>query len=254
MGASVVPCVHRHRRGSDVPASMSRARPMCAAAPDIRYSSPIMSRSHPPRARLRPLMIPGLSALSRPCVDTPPAATARRIAICVIRIRSYGGTMTNKVVHMLAKSFNERRRARACDSTIAASARVRARTTKATAKRMMRWPCCDWAAQRWPGARLWLGGVLVRRRGGNPRRSCTRARRRRPDHRRAGRSAASVFRHAAAAVGARGCSCRATRMNWWTPPDIQRWAAALAVTAAARHAAGRGSFLSWPPERLARRQ
>jgi len=65
--------------------------------------------------------------------------------------------MTNKVVHMLAKAFNEagvpavRFNYRGVGASAGAFDEGNGETLDALA-------VLDWAAQRWPGAQLWLGG------------------------------------------------------------------------------------------------
>jgi alpha/beta superfamily hydrolase len=69
----------------------------------------------------------------------------------------HGGTMTNKVVHMLAKAFNSvgapavRFNYRGVGASAGAFDEGNGETQDALA-------VLDWTAQRWPGAQLWLGG------------------------------------------------------------------------------------------------
>jgi len=80
-----------------------------------------------------------------------------RIAVICHPHPLYGGTMTNKVVHMLAKAFNELgvRAVRFNYRGVGASAgkydEGNGETDDAVA-------VVDWALSRWPGAELWLGG------------------------------------------------------------------------------------------------
>lgn len=88
-----------------------------------------------------------------------PAATDSPEAVAVICHPHplYGGTMTNKVVHMLAKAFNDvgapvvRFNYRGVGASAGAFDDGNGETADALA-------VLDWAAQRWPGAQLWLGG------------------------------------------------------------------------------------------------
>ena len=69
----------------------------------------------------------------------------------------HGGTMTNKVVHTLAKAFNSvgapavRFNYRGVGASAGAFDEGDGETQDALA-------VLDWTAQRWPGAQLWLGG------------------------------------------------------------------------------------------------
>jgi len=85
------------------------------------------------------------------------SADRPRIAVICHPHPVYGGTMTNKVVHMLAKAFNELgvRALRFNYRGVGASAgkydEGNGETDDAVA-------VVDWALKRWPGAELWLGG------------------------------------------------------------------------------------------------
>ena len=70
-------------------------------------------------------------------LEIPAGADGTRVAVVCHPHPVYGGTMTNKVVHMLAKAFNERG-VPACVSISAAWAPARALTTKAKARRRTR--------------------------------------------------------------------------------------------------------------------
>ena len=85
------------------------------------------------------------------------SAVRPRIAVICHPHPLYGGTMTNKVVHMLAKACNELgvRALRFNYRGVGASAgkydEGNGETDDAVA-------VVDWALSRWPGAELWLGG------------------------------------------------------------------------------------------------
>lgn len=80
-----------------------------------------------------------------------------RVAVICHPHPQYGGTMTNKVVHMLAKSCNElgvpavRFNYRGVGASAGAYDEGNGETDDAVA-------VLDWAGQRWPQAELWLGG------------------------------------------------------------------------------------------------
>jgi uncharacterized protein len=90
-------------------------------------------------------------------VDTPATADTSRVAVICHPHPVYGGTMTNKVAHMLARSFNEfglpavRFNYRGVGASAGTYDEGNGETDDALA-------VLDWAAQRWPGAQLWLGG------------------------------------------------------------------------------------------------
>jgi uncharacterized protein len=85
------------------------------------------------------------------------AAGAQRVVVLCHPHPSYGGTMTNKVVHMLARAFNEfgvpsvRFNFRGVGASAGSYDEGIGETQDAIA-------VLDWAAQRWPGAKLWGGG------------------------------------------------------------------------------------------------
>jgi uncharacterized protein len=90
-------------------------------------------------------------------IDVPSAADGARVAIICHPHPVYGGTMTNKVVHMLAKSFNEfgvpavRFNFRGVGASAGVYDEGKGETDDALA-------VMDWALQRWPGAALWAAG------------------------------------------------------------------------------------------------
>ena len=117
--------------------------------------------------RTRPLSetlsIPGPAGVLESIIDLPSDSSASsgpaqpRVAVICHPHPLHGGMMTNKVVHMLAKAFN--------DFGITA-ARFNYRGVGASAGRYDEGigetddavAVMDWVARRWPGARLWLGG------------------------------------------------------------------------------------------------
>lgn len=90
-------------------------------------------------------------------LETPQDADAARIAVICHPHPVYGGTMTNKVVHMLAKSFNElgvatvRFNYRGVGASDGAFDDGRGETLDTLA-------VVRWAQARSPGAKLWLAG------------------------------------------------------------------------------------------------
>jgi len=90
-------------------------------------------------------------------VDIPADATASAVGVICHPHPLHGGTMTNKVVHTLAKAFNDvgaptvRFNYRGVGASTGVYADGNGETDDALA-------VLDWATQRWPGAQLWLGG------------------------------------------------------------------------------------------------
>lgn len=105
--------------------------------------------------------IPGPAGNIEALLDTPATAPneVRPGAVGVICHPHplHGGTMTNKVVHTLAKAFNDvgapavRFNYRGVGASAGAYDEGNGETEDALA-------VLDWAAQRWPGTPLWLGG------------------------------------------------------------------------------------------------
>ena len=89
-------------------------------------------------------------------VETP-GQRGRGVAVICHPHPVYGGTMTNKVVHVLAKTFNERGvpavrfNFRGVGASAGAYDEGEGETQDALA-------VIDWALQRFPGAALWLAG------------------------------------------------------------------------------------------------
>jgi uncharacterized protein len=109
------------------------------------------------RPTSKPLMIAGPAGNLEALLDTPANADGSRVAVICHPHPVYGGTMTNKVVHMLAKSFNEcgalavRFNYRGVGASAGAYDDGNGETADALA-------VIDWAMHRWPDASLWLGG------------------------------------------------------------------------------------------------
>ena len=103
------------------------------------------------------LTIPGPAGNIEALLDTPTAATTNAVAVICHPHPLHGGTMTNKVVHTLAKAFNDvgapavRFNYRGVGASEGTYDEGNGETQDALA-------VLDWAAQRWPGAQVWLGG------------------------------------------------------------------------------------------------
>jgi alpha/beta superfamily hydrolase len=109
------------------------------------------------RPRTESLIIPGPAGDLEAILDTPEGSAATHVGVVCHPHPMHGGTMTNKVAHMLAKSFNEagapavRFNFRGVGNSAGAFDEGRGETDDSIA-------VLDWAARRWPQARLWLGG------------------------------------------------------------------------------------------------
>ncbi|HEX7116648.1 MAG TPA: alpha/beta fold hydrolase [Steroidobacter sp.] len=112
---------------------------------------------HSSRPRVERLSLPGPVGPLEALVETPIDADGRRAAVICHPHPLHGGTMTNKVVHMLAKAFNERSvpTVRFNYRGVGASAGSYAQGDGETEDALA---VLDWASERWPGAALWLGG------------------------------------------------------------------------------------------------
>ena len=90
-------------------------------------------------------------------LEIPEGADGARVGVVCHPHPVYGGTMTNKVVHMLARSFNERGvptvrfNFRGVGASAGAYGEGAGETQDALA-------VMDWALQRFPGAALWAAG------------------------------------------------------------------------------------------------
>lgn len=106
----------------------------------------------------QPVTISGPVGSLEALLDAPAALTSpKAVAVICHPHPLHGGTMTNKVVHMLAKSFNDagapavRFNYRGVGASAGSFDEGNGETDDAVA-------VLDWAAQRWPGVQLWLGG------------------------------------------------------------------------------------------------
>lgn len=116
---------------------------------------PLMNEAS--RPALERLSIAGPIGTLEGMLETPAGADCSRIAVICHPHPVYGGTMTNKVVHMLAKAFNElgvpaiRFNYRGVGASHGAYDEGRGETLDTLA-------VVRWAHERWPNAALWLGG------------------------------------------------------------------------------------------------
>lgn len=123
-------------------------------APQSYLSAPIMASAPTPT---QPVTIPGPAGNLEALLDMPAAATASAVGVICHPHPLHGGTMTNKVVHTLSKAFNDvgapavRFNYRGVGASVGLYDDGNGETHDALA-------VLDWAAQRWPGAQLWLGG------------------------------------------------------------------------------------------------
>jgi alpha/beta superfamily hydrolase len=110
-----------------------------------------------PRPQLEKLSLAGPAGNLEGMLETPQDADVSRIAVVCHPHPVYGGTMTNKVVHMLAKSFNElgvatvRFNYRGVGASDGAFDDGRGETLDTLA-------VIRWAQERAPDAKLWLAG------------------------------------------------------------------------------------------------
>src|SRR3954471_14493268 len=90
-------------------------------------------------------------------LEIPANADSAHVAVICHPHPVYGGTMTNKVVHVLAKTFNERNvpAVRFNFRGVGASAGVYDEGAGETQDALA---VIDWALQRFPGAALWVAG------------------------------------------------------------------------------------------------
>src|SRR4029453_7853334 len=102
--------------------------------------------------------IPGPAGSIQALLGVPAnVGNPRAIAVICHPHPLYGGTMTNKVVHVLAKAFNEvgvpavRFNYRGVGASVGTYDDGNGETDDTLA-------ALHWAAQRWPEAELWLGG------------------------------------------------------------------------------------------------
>lgn len=109
------------------------------------------------RPQTQRLTIDGPVGALESLLDTPESGAAAHVGVVCHPHPLHGGTMTNKVAHMLARSFNEagapavRFNYRGVGASAGAYADGVGETEDALA-------VIDWASRRWPGARVWLAG------------------------------------------------------------------------------------------------
>jgi len=113
--------------------------------------------NHASRPTTERLSIAGPIGNLEGMLDIPQRADFARIAVICHPHPVYGGTMTNKVVHMLAKACNDlgvsaiRFNYRGVGASVGAYDEGRGETLDTLA-------IVRWANERWPAAKLWLGG------------------------------------------------------------------------------------------------
>ena len=116
-----------------------------------------MTDSSPQRPVTEKLFIAGPTGPLEAIIETPLNASSTDVAVICHPHPLHGGTMTNKVVHMLAKSCNElglasvRFNYRGVGASEGTYAEGDGETDDAVA-------VLDWAAQRWPASKFWLAG------------------------------------------------------------------------------------------------
>jgi alpha/beta superfamily hydrolase len=116
-----------------------------------------VTNSPPQRPLQEKLFIPGPVGQLEAIVETPPGATFDTVGVLCHPHPQFGGTMTNKVIHMLAKTFNElglpsvRFNYRGVGASDGEYAQGDGETDDSVA-------VIDWARERWPSAHIWVGG------------------------------------------------------------------------------------------------
>lgn len=104
------------------------------------------------------LRIPGPVGELQAIVEEPTGTTPRAYAVLCHLHPLYGGTMTNKIVHTLARTFNEcgvptvRFNYRGVGESAGAYDNGIGETEDAMT-------VIQWGRERWPNAKLWLAGV-----------------------------------------------------------------------------------------------
>ncbi|HEY5810602.1 MAG TPA: alpha/beta fold hydrolase [Povalibacter sp.] len=113
--------------------------------------------SLPQRPLIETVSIPGPAGRLEAIVETSQDVPLKGVAVICHPHPQHGGTMTNKVVHMLAKACNElgvvavRFNYRGVGASEGSYDEGNGETDDAVA-------VLDWAANRWSGSSLWLGG------------------------------------------------------------------------------------------------
>jgi alpha/beta superfamily hydrolase len=103
------------------------------------------------------LTIPGPVGDLEALLETPPNGDNARVVVVCHPHPVYGGTMTNKVVHMLARSCNEFG-VTALRFNYRGVGASRGRYDEGNGETQDTLAALDWAARRWPGAQLWVAG------------------------------------------------------------------------------------------------
>ncbi|MDY0065015.1 MAG: alpha/beta fold hydrolase [Steroidobacteraceae bacterium] len=104
-----------------------------------------------------PLTITGPAGRLQALLDTPPSVADQHVAVICHPHPLHGGAMTNKVAHMLARSFNEAG-ARALRFNFRGVGASEGSYDEGRGETLDTIAVIDWACERWPGARLWLAG------------------------------------------------------------------------------------------------
>lgn len=116
-----------------------------------------MMSSIPPRPIAEHVSIAGPAGALEALLETPVQSASQQVAVVCHPHPQHGGTMTNKVVHMLAKACNElgvpavRFNYRGVGASAGKYDEGVGETDDALA-------VLDWVRNRWPDAELWLGG------------------------------------------------------------------------------------------------
>jgi len=110
----------------------------------------------PPRPVSERVLIPGPAGNLEGIVEQPPGDPAIVAVVCHPHPQ-FGGTMTNKVVHMLAKAFNELG-ATAVRFNYRGVGASEGNYDDGNGETLDALAAMAWAQQRWPAAQLWLGG------------------------------------------------------------------------------------------------
>jgi len=108
-------------------------------------------------ATSRPITISGPAGQLEGLLDTAPSADGSRAAVVCHPHPLYGGTMTNKVAHMLAKAFNDAG-AVAVRFNYRGVGASEGRYDEGNGETADALAVLEWTRREWPGAELWLGG------------------------------------------------------------------------------------------------
>ncbi len=113
--------------------------------------------ANPIRPTTERITIAGPAGSLEALLEIPAGADGSRVAVICHPHPVYGGTMTNKVVHMLAKAFNERG-VPALRFNFRGVGASTGRYDEGEGETQDALAAIDWALQRWPGAALWAAG------------------------------------------------------------------------------------------------